>query len=226
MVLRNVDMVVAQSEESKRLASKWLGKTVYVPHAIEMMPMTPQKFNTARLKILYVGRLAHYKGVDVLLNAMPAIVARHTKTQLYIVGEGDMRTMIEKRIVELNLSNYVTVHGWANDSKLAEYYSWANIVVIPSVVPEAFCRVGVEACSAGRPVIGARIGGIPGWLKDGKNGHLFQPGNSRDLSQKILSLAEDEEALLRMSAYARKVAERFSIQSHVNQLDGLYEELA
>jgi len=99
------------------------------------------------------------------------------------------------------------------------------VVVIPSIYPETFCLVGVEAMSVGRAVIGTNIGAIPEWLEDGRTGFLVEPKNSKDIANKIIKLFENQKLLKIMEKRAYIKSTQFSIEEHVKNLERLYEKI-
>jgi glycosyltransferase involved in cell wall biosynthesis len=134
--------------------------------------------------VLFVGRLNELKGVDLLLEAMRLLPDNCTLT---IAGDGYSRSNLERHARRIGLGpdrvafrGYV--HGW-ND--LAELYRASSVLAIPSLWPEPFGIVGLEALLFGRPVVAFDVGGISEWLEDEWSGLLAKPGNVDDLAAKL-----------------------------------------
>jgi glycosyltransferase involved in cell wall biosynthesis len=83
----------------------------------------------------------------------------------------------------------------------------------------------IEAFALGKPVIGARIGGIPELVRDGETGFLFEAGNSSDLAAQITRCITEPEAAVRMGAQARaRVSTELSPERHYERLVEIYQE--
>jgi len=98
-------------------------------------------------------------------------------------------------------------------------------VVVPSEWYENSPLVIYESFAMGKPVIGARIGGIPELIEDGVDGLLFEPKNAADLAAKIKELANEPDILRQMSSKARRKAEeQFGFGNHYPKLLALYDQ--
>ena len=166
--------------------------------------------------LLYFGRIEELKGVPTLLRA----VAR-SGHRLRIAGEGGWSAEMQARIA--GLAN-VTYLGFQQGAALRRLIRRAQAVIVPSEWNEN-CPVSVlEAKALGRPVIGARIGGIPELVRDGKDGFLFEPGNAPDLARALAAL--DQADHVRLSENARKDAmARFSAKMYLATLLQHYREI-
>jgi glycosyltransferase involved in cell wall biosynthesis len=83
----------------------------------------------------------------------------------------------------------------------------------------------VEAMSVGRPVVGTNLGAIPEWLEDGKTGFLVEPGDPKDIADKIIKLLADPELNKMMGKRARSRAEQFTLEEYGINLEELYEKI-
>lgn len=108
--------------------------------------------------VAYVGRLSHEKGIDLLIESF-RILKDKTKGNIKFVvaGDGALRDSITK---EARNDSDVLFLEWLSRDKLKCMYLLADIVVIPSILPEAYPHVALEALSFGKKVIGFRIGGL------------------------------------------------------------------
>ena len=164
--------------------------------------------------LLYVGRIETLKGVPTLLQAVA-----QSGHQLRIAGDGAWRAELERRIA--GLAN-VTYLGFQHGEALRRLIVRAKAVIVPSEWYENCPMSVLEAKALGRPVIGARIGGIPELVSDGSDGFLFKPGNVVDLVRALAALDQADHAGL--SRNARQDAEvRFS---HKVYLDALLRHYA
>jgi len=108
--------------------------------------------------VLFCGRLAHQKGPDLMLEAMPDVLATRPNTKFIIAGDGDMRTRLEQRARELNIQHAVRVLGYRNGNELPQLFHLADAVCVPSR-NEPFGIVVLEAWSASKPVVVTHVGG-------------------------------------------------------------------
>jgi glycosyltransferase involved in cell wall biosynthesis len=129
---------------------------------------------------------------------------------LDLIGDGPQRTLLEKLVRELNLSDIVRFHGWLNRDSLRTHYQEADIVINPSRY-EGMPNVLLEAMACGKPVLASRVAGNESVVIDGLTGWLFDLDDRKGFSKIIDSLLGDSEVLGRMGKSARNHAEqRFS----------------
>jgi glycosyltransferase involved in cell wall biosynthesis len=166
--------------------------------------------------ILFAGRLIDVKGVDDLIKAFPAVLARQAKAKLIVVGSGPLKRDLLNLSESLHLQGKVVFQEAVSQEELVRYYSMADVFVLPSVTTEEGETEGLgvvllEAMASGVPVIGSAVGGIPDIIKDRETGLLVQPKNPVDLAEKINSVLVDKELCQDLSIKGREfVKERFS----------------
>lgn len=108
---------------------------------------------------------------------------------------------------------------------MANLYYEAAIVVVPSIYPDPFVLVGLEAMRYSRPIVGFDVGGIPEWLQDGYNGYLCQYPNTSDMAAKIDTLLADKELAARFGANGKqKLNAEFDANTITNQFIKCYQE--
>jgi len=169
----------------------------------------------------YYGRLSEEKGIETLIRAAAGAGNRRLK----IIGDGPLRGELEAMVRRMNLAQ-VEFTGSLGGGALRKEVSGAEFVVVPSEWYENSPLVIYEAFTMGKPVIGARIGGITELIDHGKDGFLFQAGDSDDL-RKCLRLFLDRPGLAsRMGRAARLKAEKMiAPEVHYNRLMHYYEEV-
>lgn len=134
-------------------------------------PLELEKFLNLRIehhsptRILYLGAYEEFKGPQVLLDALSKL---NLEFEANFYGSGSLREKLKRKIKTLNLSN-IHIHDEVKYSKIEKIYQESDIVVFPSLVPEAFGRIAIESMAAGKPVIASRIGGIIDIIEDGRN---------------------------------------------------------
>ena len=133
-----------------------------------------------RKQIVFVGRLSAEKGVDLLLQAWEAL--QPADYNLVIIGEGIEKESLSKRFSKL--SN-ITWAGWFEYKQTLEEIGHSRFLVLPSRGYETFGMVLIEALMMGIPVIGPAQGGFPEIIEDKANGFLFEPNDTRSLSETL-----------------------------------------
>ena len=110
---------------------------------------------------------------------------------------------------------------------MAALYAVADVVVVPSVGPEALSRVPLEAAAAGRPTIGARAGGIPEEIDDRRTGLLVERNNTPALAAAMRELLDLDDVRRRLGDNARRfLSERFDPDAIVTALIDVYRRVA
>ncbi len=182
--------------------------------------------------MLYLGRLERLKGVTHLLTALPA-VQRGLKRplQLIVAGDGAERASLEEQAARIGRTHSgiaIQFAGWQGESGRARLFAEADALVVPSIWPEPFGLVGLEAAAAGVPAVAFATGGIPEWLHDGENGCLAPArGASPDLlAAAILRCVGTPAELRRLSEGARRSSSAWTLGRHVAALDGLFQQVA
>ncbi|VXC64103.1 Glycosyl transferases group 1 family protein [Arthrobacter sp. 9AX] len=171
--------------------------------------------------VLFVGRLAEEKHVDVLIEAVSKTPAE-LKVHLEIVGGGEVRSHLESLVQRLGVGDRVKFLGLASDEELRKAYIRAELFCMPGTA-ELQSLVTLEAMSASTPVVLADAMALPHLVRDGENGYLFTPGDSDDLAKKItriLELPADQRAA--MGQVSRQMVEPHSIEGTLQTFEDLY----
>lgn len=166
---------------------------------------------------LYFGRISREKGIETLLHAHSRLESR---IPAKVVGTGPLLENLRQKF------NQVSFMGYRGGQELREIIQKASFIVVPSEWYENCSMVVLESMALGKPVIGAKIGGIPEQIDDGKTGYLFEAGNIRDLALKMDLLARDKKLRREMGRNARaKLEKKYSLDDHNKKLVSLYKEL-
>jgi 1,2-diacylglycerol 3-alpha-glucosyltransferase len=171
--------------------------------------------------VLFAGRLAEEKHVDVLIEAVNK-TPPELNVHLEVVGGGEVRAALEGLVQRLGLSDRVKFLGLASDEELREAYIRADLFCMPGTA-ELQSLVTLEAMSASTPVVLADAMALPHLVRDGENGYLFTPGDSDDLAKKItriLELPADQRAV--MGQVSRQMVEPHSIEWTLQTFEDLY----
>lgn len=166
--------------------------------------------------VLTVGRLVARKNHHLLLTALPQIISELPRVRCVIVGDGPMRSAIDRYARRLGVRDRVTVLGEISDHELAAWYEAADIFVLtpkPSIHgdQEGFGLVYLEASSYGKPVVATDIAGVHEAVADGVSGLLVEPNNVRALAAAIVRLGRDRALAHRLGIQGQdRAARQFS----------------
>jgi glycosyltransferase involved in cell wall biosynthesis len=216
--LRHADLAVSYSSAVDRhLSANGVTRRKVIPLFTTMAPATGSGHATRR-RVVFAGRVVAPKGVGVLIRA-----ARAVDAEFVICGDGFGLDAMRRLARRLGVDERVCFRGWLSAEELARELAEASLVVMPSVWPEPFGLVGIEALATGRPVVASCTGGIGDWLEDGVNGLCVKPGDPRALARALNELLADPMRQLAMGAAGKQmVAARFSRQHHLAALLDAY----
>jgi len=192
-------------------------KIVYLPNFVDIGEFKPQ-YEWEEESIVYVGRLSYEKGVVTLIDAVKGIPIK-----LKIIGDGPLRETLISKAEGENIDN-VEFLGYKTSNELKKLVKKSMFTVLPSECYENSPRVILESFALGKPVIGARIGGIPELVIDGRTGFTFEPGDRKDLKEKIMFLINSPNRIIEMGKNARKFAvEKFNPDRYYSKLMQIYQ---
>ena len=176
-------------------------------------------------RVLCVGGLLPAKGQDVLLRALPGLVARFPQIQVDFVGAGPKRAEYEALARELGVADRCCFIGAVPHAEVLARMVAAAVVVVPSRA-EALAVVNVEALAMGTPVVGARVGGIGEAVRDSVDGFLVPPNDPATTAERIGQLLADPDLRRRMSAAARQgFLEQRELAANMGRQADWYEQL-
>jgi glycosyltransferase involved in cell wall biosynthesis len=168
--------------------------------------------------LLLPGRLTSWKGQEVFIEAINLVNIELGYEAFYgvILGSDQGRDLYKKKLIRLSeqyrMTKQIKFIDHCKDMALA--YKVSDLVVSASIEPEAFGRIAVEAQSMEKPIIASNIGGSNETIIDGKTGFLFESGNPKSLSQKILKVVSMEETTLKtIGTEGRKnIIQKFNVE--------------
>jgi glycosyltransferase involved in cell wall biosynthesis len=170
------------------------------------------------VKILFLGRVDGFKGLDWLLSTFSG--ASLSGVELHIAGTGPFEKLLRDRYA----GPRVKFHGYVQGAKKDALMRACDALIIPSLWYENSPVVIYEAFHYGMPVLGSKIGGIPELVRAGELGYLFEPGHDHGLIRAIQTLASDPDRLRAMSRRCLEVATTLRIESHASELLTYYDE--
>jgi glycosyltransferase involved in cell wall biosynthesis len=177
---------------------------------------------SSAIDVLFVGRMTPLKGADMLIRAVHhAASVLKRPLRMVLAGDGPERSQLERLAATMEASGLVAAEfpGWVDAAARAALLSRASLVAIPSIWPEPFGLVGLEAAQFGVPAVAFDVGGIGEWLTDDVNGRLADlSGGSAALGDAIAGVLGDRATWTRLSTGARSAAARLSADAHVATL--------
>jgi glycosyltransferase involved in cell wall biosynthesis len=165
--------------------------------------------------LLFVGDLRRAKGLEVLLRAYADL---ETTVPLVLIGKTWPETP------QSLPPNVIVLKDWPNTAVM-EAWRRATLAIVPSIWPEPFGIVVIEAMSGECPVVASRIGGIPEIVVEGETGLLVPPADPDALRDAIARLLGNRETMQRMGRAGRRRAGLFQADAVVPQIEGVYREV-
>lgn len=175
-------------------------------------------------RLLFVGRMEGYKGGMTLLDALPIVKLKLRRSiRMTFAGDGRERSRWEehaKTMMRGNPGIEVKFAGWLSGGALDAVIKASHLLVFPSIWPEPFGLVGLEAGAYGLPTAAFDVGGVGDWLKDGVNGHLASgdPPTARGLAGAIRGCLSNAEHHAKLSAGAQDALASFTMDKHLGNL--------
>ncbi len=187
-----------------------------------------QRQDTGYKTIAVIGRITPIKGHEFFIRAAARVVNIIPGVKILIVGqppEGkeDYKKNIEKLALKLGISEAVEFSGYKED--IPGVLSKTDLLVTPSVGPEAFGRVIIEAQAAGVPVVAAKVGGITDIITDRKNGLLVEPWDVKQLADAMIEVLKDGQLAHGLAQNAiQQVNDKFTLSVMAEKTIAVYQE--
>jgi rhamnosyl/mannosyltransferase len=235
-LLRRADAVIATSPpylDSSRALARWRHKCRLIPLGLDPArvetadadPMDDDWHAGARLRVLALGRLTRYKGMDVLVHAARDVPG----VSVNIVGEGAERRRLERLVSDSDRSR-IRVLGAVDDPVRNRLLAGCDVLCLPSLNrAEAFGMALLEAMASGKPTIATRVpgSGMDWVVEEGRTGWLVDPGDVDALGRLMQSLISQRSRLVDYGAEARRRFEkRFRIEAVADEIVEVYREAA
>jgi len=203
----------------------------HLPYPLDVKEFDKIKSDEIKDKIgeqvvfVYFGRLESEKGLYTLFESIKNLPENESgsKAVFKIIGEGAIKEELHE-IARRNGMHNVKFFGYLTGENLFAEIKKADVVIIPSEWYENYPVSVMEAFALSKPVIGARIGGIPEMVKDNETGLTFESGNPSDLSEKIAYVIKNPDKAALWGRNARQFIEReVNPERHYRQLMEIYD---
>lgn len=172
--------------------------------------------------IVFTGRLVKEKRVDILIRSLSRVIKKG-KITLVIVGRGNYLVNFMNLAKQLALDKNIIFTGYLKDGDLIDLYKSSDLFIMPSIA-ELQSIATLEAMASGLPVVAANAVALPELVKDGLNGYLFEPGNSKMLAEKIEKILFTKGLAKKMGKESVKISQKHDINLVVLQFEAVYQK--
>jgi len=175
--------------------------TIVIPNGVdvEKFVFDPNKMQTrkdlgydTKNLIVCVSRLEHKNGTHDLIEAASILQKDISDFKIVVCGSGSQQEELQKMINKFGLEDKIFLLGSVLYAKIPQYMAMADVFIRPSLA-EGFGNVFIEGMAAGAAVIGTPVGGIVDFLRDRETGIFCEPGNPRDIAEKLKLVLTDKE---------------------------------
>ena len=179
--------------------------------------------------ISLIGRINSWKGQQLLLKSFNQLVKKYNNIKLVYLGSAppnqeNFEIELKNQILEFGLVNKVVVIPFQKE--IEKFWNSIDIAVVPSTEPEPFGMVVIEAMLAKKPVIASNHGGPTEIIIQNETGLLFEPNNHNSLSNALEKLIQDKQLRMLYGENGfNRVHTTFSLESHVNHFEKIFDEL-
>jgi glycosyltransferase involved in cell wall biosynthesis len=181
----------------------------------------------APFRVAILGRIADWKGQDVLIRALAEPALAEIGARAVIAGDaypGEAAPDIRALANALGVRDRVEFAGFVDEPE--RILASVDALAVPSTRPDPLPNSAIEALAAGIPVVAANHGGLPEIVKDGITGILVAPGDAVELARALRRLADDPATRERMGqAAARDAQERFGLERMLDEIESVYAAL-
>jgi glycosyltransferase involved in cell wall biosynthesis len=230
-MLSKVDTVITVSETWKKKLSSivQIEKIHSLKNCVHLVKYPSLKTQNGNVTYgLFLGCIGSRKGAFDIIEAVNIAKLDGRKLHVWLAGyedhKGDMK-LAEHRILELKIEDRCELIGVIKGENKSRYLKEMDFLILPSY-NEGLPMAILEAMAEGRAIISSPVGGIPEIVRDGYNGFLVNPGDIRNLSEKMAILTESDELCKKMGLNSLIIVKKeLSVEVYVQELSKLYKDL-
>ena len=229
---RKLDGRIAVSKPALQYASRYVpGEFRIIPNGTDLNHFSPnvkpiEKYCDGKLNIVFLSRLEKRKGVDYLLPAYAEVKKAVPNSRLLIVGAGTrLRKGYEDWVRDHGLSDDVIFVGQVSYEDVPRYDRTADVFCVPATGRESQGIILIEAMATGRPIVATNINGYATVVRNGEEGLLVPPKDSRSLSEALVKLLTDEPLRLAMGRKGLARSREFSWDEIAVKIVSYYQEV-
>lgn len=218
---RYAAVVVASDHMGREYVRSGLPSAVV--HVNPLFPTCPVEAEASPVPamdaVAFLGRMTHLKGGGLIVPAVRhAMDLLGRPISLLMMGDGPQQAEWQAHAKQLHVP--ATFTGWVSGARRWDLLRGCSLAAIPSLWPEPFGLVGLEAGALGVPAVATNVGGVGQWLRDGLNGRLVTaPASPETFGATIAELLADRSRLAQLRAGARQMALDLSLARHADQLE-------
>lgn len=193
---------------------------LFIPHDLPNPTETEERYAS---DILFVGRINQAKGVRLALKIFSKISGH---VRFTICGNGPDLIECQRLVEELGVSERVLFTGWIESEDRARYFANTKVVLFPSMSPESFGLVGLEAMYYRKPVVGFNSGGVSAWLRNGENGYLVPTGDKKGMADRVEYLLQNQRQREQLGENGKNILNtEFTADNHIHAIMGVYNQI-
>ncbi len=229
-VLGEADWVIGNSsftlDQLHRAAPACAERSSVIYSGVESPGFKPAPLSLQPLRIVCAGRLVEAKGFDLALAALAQLLPDHPGARLQLVGDGPARPALAAMAARLGIGAAFEISGWVDPAQVYAHFDRASVVLIPSRWIETLCQVAIQASLMARPVVAARVGGLPEVVAHEQTGLLVAPNDSAALAAAVESLCRSPERAGELARAARaRALSLFGMSTYADGVAALYRRL-
>ena len=196
----------------------------FQPVSLSVKKKLKAKFGLSSPTVLYTGRLAPEKHVDVLIRAIALVKQELPEVKLAISGHGLLAASLRQLVEKNGLQSNVRFFGTVDQKTHRQFYQAADIFAIASTAETQSLSL-MKAMTSGLPVIGVRARALPEYINQ-QNGFLVGVGDVRAMAKKILLLMKNRKLAHQLGEQGMKDVQKFSANKIVQQWEEIYSRIA
>ncbi|NWF75466.1 MAG: glycosyltransferase family 4 protein [Nitrospirae bacterium] len=195
-----------------------------IPNPVCQVPFANKSFSMDVSRLLFVGFYINSKGIIDLLEVCKDLHLKGVNFTLELCGKGEMNEIINSYIMENSLEKCIINNGWVEGRAKENIFRKADIFVLPSYAEGMPISI-LEAFSYGLPIVATKISCVPAIVEDGINGFLIEPGNRKELLEKISVLINNKYLRESMSKNNLLKVKHYSPEVIAGRWENLYKDL-
>jgi glycosyltransferase involved in cell wall biosynthesis len=219
--------------QSSSYLTKYRDKIEVIPNGVDVEKFQPKQFsNNGDSNTVFflsvLDKFHEYKGLDYLLEALKIVKNKIPDVKLIVGGKGVLMDHYQEMAASLGLKENVEFAGFIPDEEIADYYSRANVFVLPSIssLQEGFGIVALEALACKTPVVTTDIVGVAEDLKQVEGGIVTPPRDIQKLADAVTQILSDAEMQKKMGQRGRKlVEEKYTWKGVASSMEKVYKEI-
>jgi len=222
-VFHHADKIITPSNYLKNILASYYrvpaAKIQVVYNAVELKEIRAPNEKCGQPVLLAIGRLVPWKGIDELIELVPALVEKYPEFKLLVIGDGPEREKLSQLCRKIGAEPHVIFAGKVSHEETLAFLKNSDIFVLNSRY-EGLPHTVIEAMAQKCPVIATDIEGTREVVQDGQTGITVAPGDKEQLKEKIIFLLENEHARKEMveQAYGN-VKSKFTWESTIGELE-------